>query len=530
LRQDVLRDSKVVLSLPEVRASLKAEATWHSTAAKWPNPELWGIGGEYGDPRNLYVLRTRLFVSGKDQPVDVRYDRFGFREFWIEDGHFWLNGKRLPLQGGGTWYLQESKAPHGNRWWAIRFFGLERSMNVNIERWHRHGDVADDFFDVADELGMLNEPEGPYWAVSGIPDILGYTDWDDPVWVANVTEHYQRWARKHFNHPSIVLWSVENETFCRPGLPKELLNRFLDFGDAIKQVDPTRPVTYHGSASGGYADGNPRLEIVNLHYPYDTTVANWRKKWGGRPCIDGEFQNYPPLFLMSTNNREVAAENMRKLQDWIEAKWKYYAKIELPGAFYFLPYMAGLVSTAKPEWMGPWGDLLGDPEKAAVVESGWAKGQAIMSAAVPIEWPSLSGPGIKCEQLVTGLGHLSLINWFDSSRPEATPTPVAETIARCWRPMPQLRQDTAPEVIVTVTRGGKPLSGVTVLAIPQSDQPTPIVGAVTDPAGTAWLVLQADGAYKITSGNKSVRWQAHRLPRAVKPGWEHIPRLELPLD
>lgn len=535
VRQEVLRNGEVVLSLPERRATVAPDAPAVETTVPWANPDLWGIGGEYGDPGNLYSLRTRLWVAdGRNEaagpPLDTRYDRFGFREFWIEDGHFWLNGRRLTLQGGGTWYLQESKIPHGNRWWAARFFGLERSMNVNIERWHRHGDVSDELFDLTDELGMLNEPEGPYWGAYGIPDLLGYSDWDDPVWVQTANDHYRRWVRKHFNHPSVVLWSIENETFCAPSRPPGMLDRFLDFGDVVKQVDPTRPVTYHGSENGRHATRNPRIEIVNLHYPGNDKVVGWREKWGGRPCIDGEFQNYPPTFLMSNNDRQVAAENLRGLQEWIESKWKHYREQDIAGSLYFLPYFVGLVSTARAEWMGPWGDLLGDLETAPVTESGWAKGQAQLSTDVPIHWPSLSGPGIKCEQLRTGLGHLSLINWFDPKRPEATPTPVAETIRDCWEPMPALAGETAPEVIVSVTQGGKPRAGVAVIAFPTADQAVSAVGAVADPAGTAWLVLPAAGRYRLLCEGRSVDWDARRLARQAPPGWSHIPRAEISLD
>ncbi|MCD6352036.1 MAG: hypothetical protein J7M26_07945, partial [Armatimonadetes bacterium] len=530
LVQEVLDHGRVVLRLPGQQVRLVGGAVAIEEASKtWTTARLWGIGGEYGSPRNLYILRTSLYLPGQREPFDVRYDRFGFREFWIEDGQFWLNGKRLPLQGGGTWYLQESKIPHGNRWFARRFFQLERYMNVNIERWHRHGDVSDEMFDLTDELGMLNEPEGPFWGVYGIPDLLGHSDWDDPVWTSRVTEHYLSWVRKHFNHPSIVLWSIENETFNRPSKPVALFNRFLAFGEAVKRLDPTRPITYHGSANGGWATRDKRLEIVNLHYPPDSRLRDWKTRWGGRPCINGEFQAYDPLFLMCSNDRHKAAENMDRLQGWIEKTWKFYREIELPGAMYFLPYMAGLVSTARPEWMGPWGDLLGDLSKAPVVKSGWRKGTAHMSAWVPITWPSLSGPGIKAECLRTGLGHTSLINWFDPSRPVATPTPVADTLRESWQAMPPLRGDTAPEVLVSVQRQGKPVGGVPVLAIPAGGQAVETRGAVTDPAGLAWLVLPAEGKYRLVCGKAGVDWQARRVPLDVKPGWEYLPRVSLEL-
>jgi len=531
IRQDVFFKGKVVLELPERVVPIGTGVVQQEVP--WPDAPLWGIGGAYGDPANLCFLRTRFFMRIPSmvlpKPTATRYDRFGFREFWIADGQFYLNGRRLPLQGGGTWYLQEGKIAHGHRWFVQRFVALERGMNVNIERWHRHGDVAPELFDVTDELGMLNEPEGPYWGCHGIPDILGYADFDDPVWVENVTTHYRAWVRKHFNHPSIVLWSLENETFTRAQRPPGMLERFLAFGDAVKAIDPSRPITYHGCENGRHATNNPRIEIVNLHYPSNDRVAGWRQKWGGRPCIDGEFQNYPPLFLQCNNDPKAAEENLRKLQRWIEAKWAFYRKIELSGSFYFLPYMAALASTARPEWMGPWGDLLPPLRTAPVKKSGWAKGRALLSADVPIAWPSLSGPGIKCERLRTGLGHRSLINWFDPKRPVATPTPVYETIRKSWRAMPPLPNVKAPEVIVTVTREGLPAAGVAVLATPLDEQCTCPLGAMTDPAGTAWLVFREPGRYRLSCEEQTMTFVAKPGRLDAPPGFADVPRLTLEL-
>ena len=528
VRQDVVLDGETVLTLPE--RTVDANTPTVEVSAPWPDARLWGIGGKYGDPAALYHLRTRLFLKGQRRPIDTRYDRFGFREFWIADGQFWLNGTRLPLQGGGTWYLQEGKIAHGHRWFVQRFVALERGMGVNIERWHRHGDLADDLFDVTDELGMLNEPEGPYWGIHGIPDILGYADFDDPVWVANANHHYRAWVRKHFNHPSIVLWSIENETFTRHQRPPGMLDRFIAFGDVVKATDPTRPITFHGSENGRHATRDPRIDIVNLHYPPNDRVEGWREKWGGRPCIDGEFQNYPLLFHRCHKDRKVAAEHLAKLQTWIEEKWAAYREAKIAGSFYFLPYMAALSSTARPEWMGPWGDLLPPLANAKMVENGWGKGRATVSTWVPIGWPSLSGPGIKCERLVTGTGHRSLINWFDPKRPVATPTPVYATLRKSWEAMPPLRADKAPEVIVTVTRAGKPVPGAAVLATPLDGQCTAPLGALTDPAGTAWIVFRQPGRYRLACGGASVEFQAKRGKLAVPPGFADVPRLSLTVN
>jgi hypothetical protein len=498
---------------------------------EWKTPKLWGIGGEWGEPKNLYHLRTRIAVGGHKELVDTHFQRFGFREFWVEGGQFWLNGKRLPLQGGGNWYLQESKAPHGNRWFGLHMYRSERGMNVNVQRWHRHGDIAREFFDLGDELGMLSEPEGAYWGVYGVPDLMGLTDWDDPVWTTNLAEHYRNWARKHRNHPSIALWSIENETFCSTQRPKAMVDRFVAFGRAVNEEDPTRAVTFHGVENGGYCTKRNDVQIVNLHYPNDEKLKDWKKKWGGRPCVNGEFQNYPVLFAMSGPDAAKSAEAVEQMCKYIAHWTTYYRQIELSGALHFLPYMVGLFTTADRSLMGPWGDLLPDPARLPAVKEGWMKGSVHLSATVPIPWPSLSGPGIKCECLLTGSGNRSIINWFDPDRPSITPNKAYDALARCWEKIPPLNPERASEVIVTVTDSSKQkLQNAAVIVRPLDNQATNPIGVMTDPNGTAWFVFQEPGRYEISCGEAKMIFEAKPLSTNSKPGYNEVPRVTLARD
>ena len=530
LAQDTLDGGSAALTLSTRDITLAPESVQQcQVSAPWPDAKRWGIGGEWGDPKNLYQLRSRLRLQTGGALLDTHYQRFGFREFWIEDGQFHLNGKRLPLQGGGNWYLQEGKIAHGNRWFALHMVRSERGMNVNIQRWHRHGDIAREFFDLGDESGMLSEPEGAYWGAYGIPDIVGRTDWDDPVWVSNLNEHYRQWARKHRNHPSVVLWSIENETFCSTTRPKAMVDRFVAFGEEVKREDPTRPVTFHGVENGGYCTGRDDIQVVNLHYPADDRVKGWKMKWGGRPCINGEFQNYPVLFAMSGPDAQGSAEAVDRMCEYVKSWTSYYDEIELSGALNFLPYMCGLFATADRSLMGPWGDLLPDPATAPVTTSGWRKGSVGIGADVAIVWPSLSGPGIKCERLRTGSGNRSLVNWFDPSRPSITPNKAYQAFADCWHKMPKLEARRAPELIVRVTRAGKPVVGRVVTVTPMAEGTPAPRGAVTDPQGTAWILFQQAGPYEIHCAGAKADFQAEWLNTYAKPGYQDVPRLELEL-
>jgi len=403
-------------------------------------------------------------------------------------------------------------------------------MNVNIHRWHRHGDVAREFLDLGDELGMLSEPEGAYWGAYGIPDIQGFTDWDDPVWVRNVTEHYRDWAWKHGSHPSVALWSIENETFCATDRPQAMVDRFVSFGAAVNDEDPTRPVTFHGVENGGYCTRRGDIQIVNLHYPSDERMRGWRERWGGRATVNGEFQNYPVLFAMSGPDAEQSAVAVGSMCEYIQHWTSYHREIGLSGALFFLPYITGLVCTEDRSLMGPWGDRLPDPSTQTAIKDGWMAGSISVGAKVPITWPSLSGPGIKCEELVTGTGNRSVINWFDATRPAFTPNRTYSALAEHWDHMPPLESRRVPELIVTVTRDGKPVSGVPVLARPLAEGMPAPRGTVTDPQGTAWLVFQQAGSYEVTAQGVRRTVEAPWLDTDAKPGYDDIPRLELPLD
>ena len=74
-----------------VDVSAEGETTV-SFGEPWSDARLWCPE----DP-HLYRLRTRVRANG--QLVDEHFQRFGFREFWIEGRDFFLNGNRITLLG-----------------------------------------------------------------------------------------------------------------------------------------------------------------------------------------------------------------------------------------------------------------------------------------------------------------------------------------------------------------------------------------------------------------------------------------------
>lgn len=516
----VRKDGKTELELgtSEVITVNPQETKMVEFKKEWSTPEIWGIGGEYGKP-TLYFLCTKLRIGGED--IDTEFTRFGFREFRIAETQFLLNEKEIFIQGDHTWYLQEGHIAQGNKWFVTHLYNIERKANVNMVRFHRHGDVTPDYYDAADELGMLCEPETSFWGATPPVDICDNGNFDDPVWVKNIENYYIDIARKHRNHPSIAIWSAENESFIKPTEPA--LNRALQFDKATKQEDPNRPIDHHGSIE-------PEFEIANFHYPSNDQFKNWQTLYGSRPVMDGEFNSFSTAHNMCVKNQETAKAAGRDTAEYFSQKIKFYRDINLSGIMPFLLSQHTLFSTASPELMGPWHDILKPVSEYKETGSEWSPIE-YNTWVSPMLWPSLSGKGIKAERMPIS-NYTALINWFDPTRPESTPNEVYYAIQEAFRPMPPLNDKKVPEVIVKVEQGNQPLAGINVFLIPRENQSTNPIGVMTDKNGTAWFILKEPGKYEIYAqgyGKKTEKIiiNAPLTVLSSLPGYDYIQKVEL---
>ena len=262
----VLEGDRVVLALPDQQVA--AGPGQSSVAAQWiqpwADPTLWS-------PENphLYHLEVDLLASG--QLVDRRTVRFGFREVWLEGHHFILNGSRINLRGD-AWHYQGFVQQFPE--YAANWYRLCKETGVNFIRLHAMP-YPEFYLDLADEMGMLLVSESAIYGSSKA--MLA----DHPDFLAACRRHLGDFVRRDRNHPSVVIWSMQNEM------------RWVDGRDGYKEAmpgltavmraeDSTRPISY---------DGDNRLvapqacEIVSMHYNIDGTVAGWDR---GKPLIFGE--------------------------------------------------------------------------------------------------------------------------------------------------------------------------------------------------------------------------------------------------
>ncbi|WPJ95983.1 glycoside hydrolase family 2 TIM barrel-domain containing protein [Coraliomargarita algicola] len=196
------------------------------------NPQRWDI-----DSPHLYRAVTKVVVAGT--VVDTTTTRFGFRDVeWKPDTGMWLNGKNIKLQG--VCNHQDAGALGAAVPDKVLRFRIEqlKAMGCNAIRT-AHNPQTPTFYDICDEVGMLVMDEiFDGWSKKANHDYGRYhfQEW----WERDLTD----WIKRDRNHPSIVIYSVGNETHGKVG---------EDLVALCHELDPTRPVT-SGHSSSEYMD------------------------------------------------------------------------------------------------------------------------------------------------------------------------------------------------------------------------------------------------------------------------------------
>jgi beta-galactosidase len=154
------------------------------------NIRLWDINHP-----DLYYLKISLMED--DLCIDSHLIRFGFRDIQFKNSGFYLNGKKVKIQGLNrhqsfpyVGYAMPKSAQYKDA--EI----LKYELGVNTVRLS-HYPQSNHFMDRCDELGLLVFDEIPGW------QHIGGDEWQE-VALQNVREM----ILKDMNHPSVIIWGV----------------------------------------------------------------------------------------------------------------------------------------------------------------------------------------------------------------------------------------------------------------------------------------------------------------------------------
>jgi beta-galactosidase/beta-glucuronidase len=221
----------------------------------------------------LYTAAVALRADG--QAVDSAEERFGFRRIETRGDQLLLNGEPIYLVG----FNRHEDSPRTNMGTDLQTARRDlEHMKAAGANWvrlchypHHPGELA-----LCDELGLLVMAEIPLWQWAGL------AEGEAPCLnkLAAAKRQLAAMIEPDANHPSIILWSVGNETHeKRP----EVAEGNRELIALAKRLDPTRLATHVSSFWQSFGKGDFQADdvlCVNWYPSLEHLIAD--DPWGSR--------------------------------------------------------------------------------------------------------------------------------------------------------------------------------------------------------------------------------------------------------
>ena len=201
------------------------------------NPKKWTAETPY-----LYNLYVKVEDAKTGKAIETIPLKVGFRKVEIKNSQVLVNGQPVLFKGANRHEMDPDGGYVVTRERMIQDIKLMKRLNVNAVRTCHYPDDPI-WYDLCDEYGLYvvaeanQESHGFGYnkdAISG-----------SPLFAKQIMERNQHNVGTKFNHPSVIFWSLGNET-CYS-------KNFDDAYDWIKSQDQSRPVQYERAELNGYA-------------------------------------------------------------------------------------------------------------------------------------------------------------------------------------------------------------------------------------------------------------------------------------
>ena len=250
--------------------------TGHTVEATWEVPKVDAWSAE--SPTRYRVLVELLAPDGR--VVDTAEQLVGFRHVEVRDRQLLVNGQPIWIFGVNR------HDHHPDRGKAV----TAADMRADLEQMRRHNITAvrtshypnaEVFYDLCDELGIYVVAEANIESHAYNTSLC-----HDPRYLTTWMARGQRMVQRDRNHPSIILWSLGNESGYGP--------HHDALAGWIRHTDPSRPLHYEGAVfHAGWVDGGlPASDIVcPMYAPIEAIRWYGESGLGTRPLILCEYSH-----------------------------------------------------------------------------------------------------------------------------------------------------------------------------------------------------------------------------------------------
>ncbi len=230
------------------------------------NPEKWTA-----ETPHLYTLVATIHETNKkgkvSKTVGVVTQNVGFRRVEIKGDHLLVNGKAIYVKGADRHEMDPKGGYVVPVERMVEDIQIMKRLNLNTVRTCHYPDDPI-WYDLCDKYGIyvIAEANQESHGLGYEPTSIAKT----PLFARQILERNQHNVSIFYNHPSIIIWSLGNETVDGPN--------FQAAYDWIKTQDISRPIQWEQGRKGTdtdifcpmYMDQNRCQQYADSDDPMDT--------------------------------------------------------------------------------------------------------------------------------------------------------------------------------------------------------------------------------------------------------------------
>ena len=225
---------------------------------------------------NLYTLVVSPIQNGGQYaPYEIIQVKVGFRKVEIKNKQLLVNGQPVLLKGANRHEIDPDAGYNVSEQRMIQDIMMMKRLNINAVRTCHYPDDPR-WYDLCDKYGL-------YVVAEANQESHGFQYGDDaaakkPEFAKQIMERNQHNVSMFYNHPSIITWSMGNETVMG--------DNFIQAYKWIKSQDKTRPVQYEQASRGEGTD-----IFCPMYYPVSACEKYAKDPNSPMPLIQCEYNH-----------------------------------------------------------------------------------------------------------------------------------------------------------------------------------------------------------------------------------------------
>ena len=230
--------------------------------------------GKLEDLKLWDIFKGNLYTAEVAFNGDVLCERVGFREIKVDGQNILLNRRKIELRGVNR------HEDHPSSGFAVPPAIIKRDLDIIKETGCNtvrgsHYPNSKLTLDLLDEMGFIFWEEIPMWGFDAVALA-------QPLVHERAVTMHNEMITRDFNHPSILIWGLENEANTASQDAPKLLKLLYD---TVKNLDSTRIISY--------ACNCPQADIC---FEYcDVVSINVYPVWYGN-VFGGDEENEPEIW------------------------------------------------------------------------------------------------------------------------------------------------------------------------------------------------------------------------------------------